>query len=138
MSHTRRNLPKGLIAEGLIAEEETEAFLRAAHDIDSRAILQDDSLRITIETIRPDIKRLVFTASTREHALRCLDRVGISQLFGGKIIDTRVCGLDSKHDESSFRAAMAYAGATEPSGCLLIDDSVKNIERAKKWDGRPF
>jgi len=122
---------KGLINEGIIdGESQVEEFLLAAHDIVYTDIEENANLRRMILRIKPDIRKFVFTASTKEHALRCLKHVNVADLFLG-VIDTRVCKLDTKHAESSFRAAMSFADAHDPSKCLLIDDSVKNIERAK-------
>ena len=73
----------------------------------------------------------IFTASTAEHASRCLERVGIGSLPWKGIIDTRSCKLETKHSRSSFEAAMKIAGVTEPSSCVFCDDSVKNIRAAK-------
>ena len=129
---------KRLIAEGILKnKDEIEKFLHAAHDIDYSDICVDNTLRDIIERIKPDVQRYIFTASTREHALRCLARVGIEDLFPEtKIIGTRTCKLETKHAESSFRAAMEFAGASDPHSCLLMDDSVKNIQRAKKLGWR--
>ena len=43
-------------------------------------------------------------ASTREHALRCMARVGVADLPWRGIIDTRTCRLETKHSPSSFQA----------------------------------
>ena len=43
----------------------------------------------------------------------------------------QVCKLETKHSPSSFEAAMAFAGVVEPTACVLLDDSVKNIRAAK-------
>ena len=74
----------------------------------------------------------IFTASTSEHATRCMDRVGVVDLPWRGIIDTRTCKLETKHSRSSFEAAMAAAGVSEPSACVFCDDSVKNINAAKE------
>lgn len=60
-----------------------------------------------------------------------MERVGLSELPIRGIVDTRTCRLETKHAPASFAAAMAAAGVTDPAGCLLCDDSVKNIEAAR-------
>ena len=96
-------------------------------------------------------ERFVFTASTKEHATRCLARVLgdaalVGALFGG-LVDTRSCGLATKHAPASFEAAMAAAGvprdpatgvftAAAVARCVLLDDSVRNIQRAKAMGWR--
>mmetsp|Transcript_36951 Transcript_36951/g.113060 ORF Transcript_36951/g.113060 Transcript_36951/m.113060 type:complete len:155 (-) Transcript_36951:51-515(-) len=106
-------------------------------------------MRQIVEACRTKRHRFVFTASTEQHAKRCLDRVGISDLFA-IIIDTRLCGLDTKHSEHAFEQAMLVAQAKDPRECLLIDDSAKNVKMAKSlgWttvligletrEGKPF
>jgi FMN phosphatase YigB (HAD superfamily) len=49
------------------------------------------------------------------------------------IVDTRMCELETKHHESSFRKAMAACNVppTEGQKCILLDDSVTNIKMAK-------
>ena len=86
-------------------------------------------------------RRIVFTASTKEHASRCLAKVlapsTVDDLFS-VIVDKRTCKLDTKHSPASFAAAMDAAGvppyvrASGPASCILIDDSVTNIKCAKQ------
>ena len=50
----------------------------------------------------------VFTASTSEHAKRCLERIGLTDAVAWRgVVDTRTCKLETKHSPSSFEAAMA-------------------------------
>lgn len=121
---------KGLLAEGLIDEDGAETFLREVHDIDYSDIDRDDALRNVLEQVTSPM--YIFTASASEHAQRCLDAIGISDLPFRGIIDTRTCNLETKHSRSSFLAAMAAAGVSDPSLCVLCDDSVKNVRAAKE------
>ena len=153
---------KGLLVEGLIAPGEgVEDFLEKAHDIQYDDIAPDPRLRKIVLDMRSNLSRYVFTASTKEHAMRCLTRVTIDDCFPLGVIDTRVCELETKHSTHSFLRAMEYVGllSLPPAGesdgngngstrlsddeaiaaasvhagrCLLIDDSVKNIVTAKK------
>ena len=119
---------RGLLQEGLIAPERVEEYLHAVHNVPLEEIARDPALREMF--LRMDVKRYIFTASTREHAMRCLRRVGIDDLFDG-IIDCRDVNLVTKHDPDAFRLAMQRAGAKDPSRCMLLDDSVQNIRTAK-------
>jgi putative hydrolase of the HAD superfamily/pyrimidine and pyridine-specific 5'-nucleotidase len=49
------------------------------------------------------------------------------------IVDTRTCDLETKHHDSSFQKAMAACNvpASEGGKCILLDDSVTNIKKAK-------
>lgn len=100
------------------------------HLIDYSDIHPDPRLRD--ELARLSVPSFIFTASASEHALRCMDRVGIKDLPWKGVIDTRSTNLESKHARSSFEAAMRIAGVTEPRACVFADDSVKNIKAAKE------
>eukprot|EP00327_Prymnesium_parvum_P006197 CAMPEP_0182814756 /NCGR_PEP_ID=MMETSP0006_2-20121128/10025_1 /TAXON_ID=97485 /ORGANISM="Prymnesium parvum, Strain Texoma1" /LENGTH=225 /DNA_ID=CAMNT_0024940905 /DNA_START=214 /DNA_END=891 /DNA_ORIENTATION=+ len=127
---------KGLLKEGLLEKEKgVDEFLHQAHQIDYSDIAPDPELAAILKRItKPRI--WVFTASTREHALRCMERLGLADLPIQGIIDTRTCDLETKHSPHSFEAAMRAAGVDDAAGCLLCDDSVKNIEAAKRMGWR--
>ena len=149
---------KGLLVEGIIDNAGVEDFLVKVHDISYDDIAEDPRLRAMVLDLKPELNRYVFTASTKEHAMRCLTRVGIHDCFPLGVVDTRVSDLESKHSTHAFLAAMQFAGLPlqlPPSGpdgaagvladddairaaapcagrCLLLDDSVKNIITAKR------
>jgi putative hydrolase of the HAD superfamily/pyrimidine and pyridine-specific 5'-nucleotidase len=125
---------KGLLAEGYLDAEGVKDFLHKAHLIDYSDIKEDSPLCQMVNDVKKP--RWVFTAAPREHAERCLARVGIpTDLFLG-IIDCHACKLETKHSPSSFRVAMETAGVADPRACVLCDDSVKNIEAAKRFGWR--
>jgi pyrimidine 5'-nucleotidase len=121
---------KGLLAEGLLPRDRIEEYLAAVHDVSLEEIDEDPAMRAIVEACRTKADRFVFTASISEHAKRCLERVGVDDLFTC-IIDTRTCDLETKHSPEAFEKAMRAAGASDPLACMLIDDSVKNIRTAK-------
>ena len=122
---------KGLLAEGYLDDAGIKQFLHQAHLIDYSDITPDLALRDLISKVNR--RRWVFTAAPRAHAERCLAQIGIpTSLFLG-IIDTHTCKLETKHNPASFKIAMETAGVTDPGACLLCDDSVKNIEAAKRF-----
>lgn len=121
---------KGLLEEKILDSAGVEDFLHQVHLIDYEDISPDSSLRSMLE--RLSAPSWIFTASTREHAQRCMTKVGILDLDWRGIIDTRSCKLETKHSESSFKAAMYAASVTDPSTCIFCDDSVKNIKAAKE------
>ena len=120
---------KGMLAEGLIDAAAAEDFLLQVHDIDYSDVAADPPLAAILGGLK--VPSWVFTASTKEHAQRCLAAIGIAELPWRGIVDTRSCKLETKHSPSSFDAAMAAAGVSDPAACLLCDDSVKNIHAAK-------
>ena len=125
---------RGLLEEGYLTREcsdSIDGFLHAVHDLPIHELLaQDTQLRDMILKINPSIRKFVFTASVSHHAQRCLDALGISDLFEG-IIDVKDCNFETKHSLSSFHVAMEKAGIDDPEACLFVDDSLKNIEAAR-------
>ena len=121
---------RGLLEEGLIDgenEDEIDECLREFHDISvGMHLKRDESLRSILEGMNPTIPKYVFTASVRHHAERCLDALGIKDLFAG-IIDVKTCEYATKHSPEAFKSAMRFANVSDPSSCLFFDDSVKNI-----------
>ena len=129
---------KGLQAEKLIddSEEAIDDYLREVHDIPINAhIKRDKRLREVLEKMDSSIPKYIFTASVRHHAERCLDALGISDMFED-IIDVKACNLATKHTEEAFNNAMRIAGVSNPSSCLFFDDSTKNIAMGARMGWR--
>merc|ERR1719247_493759 len=126
----------GLIKEGHIEEANVSDFLNQVHDVALDDIHPDPQLRQMLLAIPRH--RWVFTAATREHAVRCLRRLGIEDCFEGIIAcsSTEVfekAGYVSKHDRRCFEFAMDTAGVPrdQVSKCMLLDDSASNLKSAK-------
>jgi pyrimidine 5'-nucleotidase len=117
-----------LLAEGILTEAQSEDFLITVHDIDLSDIEPDPALRDCLARLSKPT--WIFTASAKEHAERCVERIGLGDLELRGIIDTRTCGFETKHSEVCFRIAMRSAGVTDPAACVFCDDSVKNINAA--------
>uniref|UniRef100_A0A7R9ZY67 Pyrimidine 5-nucleotidase n=1 Tax=Pyrodinium bahamense TaxID=73915 RepID=A0A7R9ZY67_9DINO len=126
----------GLIRENHIAEAQVQDFLAKVHDVPLDDIKPDHSLRALLESLPQ--RRWVFTAATKEHAERCLQRLGIQDLFLGIIACSSSdmfakAGYVSKHDPRCFEVAMQIAGVRpeQAASCMLLDDSVSNLKTAK-------
>jgi len=132
----------GLIREGHIPEEQVQDFLASVHDVPlDDDIHPDTELRKMLEALPQ--RRWVFTAATREHAERCLRCLGIEDLFDGIVACSSPqmlerAGYVSKHDRLCFEAAMDMAGVAREraAGCMLLDDSVTNLETARTMGWR--
>lgn len=124
---------RGLLAEGYIenTEQAIDAFLQEVHDIPVHKLLSpDDELRRLLLRMDPTIPKYVFTASVKDHADRCLQALGIADLFVA-VIDCKACNLETKHSRHSFERAMHLAGIAHPENCIFFDDNLKNIEAAR-------
>jgi len=124
----------GLVREGHLQEGQVEDFLAKVHDVPLN-ISPDPELRQMLLSLPR--QRWVFTAATREHAERCLDKLGIADLFLGIVACSSPemiskVGYVSKHDPRCFYAAMDLASVPREraSSCLLLDDSAKNLKTA--------
>jgi pyrimidine 5'-nucleotidase len=125
---------RGLLAEGYLEQSEAaiDGFLEDVHDIPVHNLLQPDKeLREMLLRMDSTIPKYVFTASVRDHAARCLQALGIADLFHD-IIDCTRCDLETKHSQHSFETAMRVAGVREPEECLFFDDNLTNISAARK------
>merc|ERR1712226_1361505 len=108
-------------------------FLKNVHDISLEDISEDPRLLELLQRLQH--KSWVFTAATREHAERCLKRLGLEKFFGDRIIACsskemiNKVGYVSKHDPQCFHEAMRAAGVPleKAGGCVLLDDSASNI-----------
>lgn len=127
----------GLIREGHLEEEQVADFLSQVHDVPlDNDIQPDPALRSMLLAIPH--RRWVFTAATREHAVRCLQRLGIEDCFEGIVACSssevfKKAGYVSKHDRACFEFAMETAGVPhdQASTCMLLDDSASNLRTAK-------
>lgn len=130
----------GLVKEGHLAASQVDDFLEAVHDVPLE-FEADPKLRSILRAI--PYPRWVFTASTPGHAKRCLERLGIQDMFRGIISASSRTMIDevgyvSKHDPRCFAKAMQIAGVPKDkaSGCLFFDDSVSNLRTAKSMGWR--
>jgi putative hydrolase of the HAD superfamily/pyrimidine and pyridine-specific 5'-nucleotidase len=121
---------KGLQEEKLLDEEHLDEFLKYAHDVELVAHIKPDA-RLRAMLLKIKTPKWVFTASVEHHARRCLELLGIDDLFEG-IIDVRAVGFETKHSPVAYRAAMRIAGVSDPSRCLFLDDSTSNMRTARE------
>jgi putative hydrolase of the HAD superfamily/pyrimidine and pyridine-specific 5'-nucleotidase len=125
---------RGLLAEGYLEATDAaiDGFLKEVHDVGVHDMLErDDELRSMLIRMNPSIPKFIFTASVAHHAEKCLQALGISDLFVS-IIDCKQCEFESKHSEHSFRVAMRVAGIEIPESVIFFDDNVSNIAAARR------
>ena len=125
---------RGMQLEKIIDENVLEEYLEYSHDVPLHEhIAPDPALRAMLQSLDPTVPKWVFTASTRPHATRCLELLGVLDMFEG-IIDVRAVDWVTKHDTEAYRRAMAVAGlpaSQRPETCLFLDDSTSNMKAAK-------
>mmetsp|Transcript_37868 Transcript_37868/g.65438 ORF Transcript_37868/g.65438 Transcript_37868/m.65438 type:complete len:241 (-) Transcript_37868:8-730(-) len=130
---------RGLVKENLMAESQVDEFLAKVHDVPLDDIQPDPELRELIASVPYPF--WVFTASIEEHAVKCLEKLGILDLFEGRIISASSrdmvnrCGdYVTKHDRRCFEVAMAVVGVPPEQAhrCVFFDDSTRNLKTAKE------
>jgi pyrimidine 5'-nucleotidase len=124
---------KGMMVEKILDEDSVDDYLLWAHDVPlEEHISKDVKLRDMLTKVKEEgYPMYIFTASARHHAEKCLQLLGISDLFID-IIDVRAVEWATKHDEEAYERAMRIAGVEERERCVFIDDSTSNIKTAKK------
>jgi pyrimidine 5'-nucleotidase len=76
-------------------------------------------------------RKVIFTNSDQNHALRVLDRLGLDGVFE-RIIDVMDVTPFCKPQPEAFQQALKLLGNPDPTRCVLIDDSLRNINTASE------
>ncbi|KDQ12752.1 hypothetical protein BOTBODRAFT_34213 [Botryobasidium botryosum FD-172 SS1] len=72
------------------------------------------------------------TNANINHASRVLRNLGIDDLFEGVVYcDYSIPNFACKPEHEFYEHAMARAAVTNPTQCLFVDDSLKNVRAAK-------
>ncbi len=126
---TRLYQQYGTTLRGLQTEYtvDMDAFLEYVHAVPlENALKPNPSMAHMLENLPQ--RKVVFTNSTAYHANRVLNLLGVSDLFED-IIDIYVIAPHCKPEVEAFEIALNRIDE-EPTTCLLIDDSVKNLKTA--------
>lgn len=75
------------------------------------------------------IRKFIFTNSDHTHARRVTDRLGVTHCFDG-VVDITAMAPYCKPQPEAFEVALAACGEP-PERCVLIDDSIRNLETAQ-------
>jgi putative hydrolase of the HAD superfamily/pyrimidine and pyridine-specific 5'-nucleotidase len=123
---------KGLEVEGI--PHDRDHFLEQVHQVELD-FARDAHLHAILSTLDHEASEVrVFTASVSSHAMRCLERLGVSELLvtlERPIIDVKSVGFASKHHRQAFVMTQELVAQPDPSMCTLVDDNWTNIRAAK-------
>jgi putative hydrolase of the HAD superfamily len=121
----------GTALRGLMVERsdaDPEDYLRFVHDISlTKYIGPHPALQDMLRSI--DLTKVIFTNATIEHAQKVLEILGIADCFS-RIIDIRAVDYISKPDRRAYDKLLSLIGA-QPSECILVEDSARNLLPAK-------
>ena len=105
-----------------------EEFLKYVHDIDLSFMKKDLALREELEKL--NIKKFVFTNSSKEHVNNITAHLGIDDLFDG-IFDIVDAEFNPKPEAKAFDL-MTKKFNINPKETLYIEDIAKNLSIAKE------
>lgn len=114
----------------MVYNVDSDHFLNYVHDIPLQDFLQKDEPLDTVlsQYFQP---KSIFTNANLIHAQRVLSTLGLDHHFE-QIIDIVQVSPYCKPMPESFEKALQIAGVADASDCVMIDDSARNLESAKK------
>ena len=103
-------------------------FLKYVHDIDLSFMKKDVVLRAELEKL--DMRKLIFTNGSTDHAKNVLSHLGIDDLFEN-IFDITDAEYQPKPEPNAFDL-MTKKFDLEPSETIYVEDIAKNLSIGKK------
>jgi putative hydrolase of the HAD superfamily len=128
----------GTTMRGLIAnyDIDMEEYLEYVHDIDIKQYIKPNlGLQHILKSYSQ--KKIVFTNSDRNHARRVLSALGIENAFSD-IIDIHTVDPFCKPMPQAFELALKKMGYKNGMGCVMIDDSHRNLQTANEFGFYPI
>jgi putative hydrolase of the HAD superfamily len=119
----------GTTLRGLMIEHgmDPEPFLDYVHKIDVGLVDPNPDLALKLGLLPG--RKLIFTNSSRIHAKRVMERIGITEHFE-EIFDISDADYVPKPDRTSYAMMLRRHGVTADTACM-IDDIPVNLETAK-------
>ena len=103
-------------------------FLKYVHDIDLSFMKKDVVLRAELEKL--DMRKLIFTNGSADHAKNVLSHLGIDDLFEN-IFDITDAEYQPKPEPKAFDL-MTKKFDLDPSETIYVEDIAKNLSIGKK------
>ena len=121
----------GTTLRGLQLHHQVNAndYLAYVHDLPLEDYIHPDpQLHQLLSSL--SLRKWIFTNADAHHTSRVLDILGVSDCFEG-IIDVRAIEFICKPEIEAYHRALTLANEDQPSDCILLDDSVRNLVPAK-------
>ena len=112
-------------------------FLKYVHNINYDCLEKDEELRE--ELIKLDVKIYCATNGSKEHAINCMKKIGIDDLFEGKIMDIVDFKFQPKPNPESLKLMCDKFKIPTNVETVYIEDIAKNLssetakEMTKVW-----
>ena len=100
-------------------------FLSYVHNINYDCLDKDTELRE--ELLKLDVKAYCATNGSKEHAINCMKRIGINDLFEGKIMDIVDFNFKPKPNPESLRLMCEKFQIPANEETVYIEDICKNL-----------
>ena len=100
-------------------------FLRYVHNISYDCLEKDIELRE--ELLKLDVKTYCATNGSKEHAINCMKRIGIDDLFEGKIMDIVDFNFKPKPNPASLDLMCQKFQIPTNEETVYIEDIAKNL-----------
>jgi pyrimidine 5'-nucleotidase len=108
---------------------DVDDYLAYVHDLSLGDYLTPDIGQRSVIASLPT-RNLIFTNADIHHAERVLAALNLRDLFSS-IVDVNTVAPYCKPMPESFDMAMKFAGETDPSRCVMIDDLARTTRAAK-------
>lgn len=106
------------------------AYLNYVHNIPLENYLQPNpDLRKILKSIQG--RKIIFTNADQNHAMRVIERLGLAGIFE-RIIDVMDVAPYCKPQPEAFEQALRLLGGISPSNCVIIEDSIPNVQAARQ------
>ena len=110
----------------LCHEIEPESFLAYVHDIDHSTLPVDSRLNKALKELQG--QKFIFTNGSETHAVKVLDRLGISQYFDG-IFDIKMADYIPKPSPETYRR-LVKKHAIKANHAVMFEDLAVNLRPA--------
>ena len=100
-------------------------FLKFVHSINYDCLEKDVELRN--ELLKLDVKAVCATNGSKEHAINCMKRIGIDDLFEGKIMDIVDFNFKPKPNPESLKLMCDKFQIPTNEETLYVEDICKNL-----------
>ena len=100
-------------------------FLSFVHNINYDCLEKDVELRE--ELLKLDVKAYICTNGSKEHAFNCMKRIGIDDLFEGKIMDIVDFNFKPKPNPKSLRLLCDKFQIPTNEETVYVEDICKNL-----------
>jgi len=102
-----------------------QEFLSFVHNINYDCLRKDSELRE--ELLKLDVKAYICTNGSKEHAINCMKKIGIDDLFEGKIMDIVDFNYKPKPNPKSIKLLCDKFQIPTNDETVYVEDICKNL-----------